>query len=162
MSDDPLTYLLDRFATDATTLRARAAHLTGQNAPEHGPDAAASVRMAEACENVLALLNELSTQNDDEMLDALDDLGPELHALSERATDAFVRSVYGGAATRIADIVQRTRLHEGHDEDAADAGDADGDDAGDDDGDADGDAEVEEDVDDLDEADDDNSRDDLR
>ncbi len=148
MSDDPLTYLLDRFATDATTLRARAAHLAGQNAPEHGPDAAASVRMAEACESVLALLNELSTQNDDEMLDALDDLGPELHALSERATDAFVRSVYGGAATRIADIVQRTRLHEDHDddEDQADAGDV---------------AE-EVDVDDLDEADDDNSTDDLR
>jgi len=109
MSDDPLTYLLDRFATDATTLRARAAHLAGKNAPEHGPDSDASLRMAEACEDVLALLNDLSAESDDEMLDALDDLGPELHALSERATDAFVRSVYGGAATRISEIVRKTR-----------------------------------------------------
>jgi len=137
MSDDPLTYLLDRFATDATTLRARAAHLTGQNAPEHGPDAEASIRMAEACEDVLALLNDLSTQNDEEMLDALDDLGPELHALSERATDAFVRSVYGGAATRVADVVQRTRRHDddaedGDDDDVDDLADADDDDISDD------------------------------
>jgi hypothetical protein len=58
---------------------------------------------------VLALLNDLSAESDDEMLDALDDLGPELHALSERATDAFVRSVYGGAATRISEIVRKTR-----------------------------------------------------
>ncbi len=117
MSDDPLTYLLDRFATDATTLRARAAHLAGAAPPAHGPDAAASLRMAEACELVLAMLNDLSTETDDEMLDALDGLGPELHALSERAEDAFVRSVYGGAATRVSEIVRRTR---GDDADADD------------------------------------------
>lgn len=124
MSDDPLTYLLDRFATDATTLRARASHLAGKNAPEHGPDAEASLRMAEACEDVIALLNNISADNIDEMLDALDDLGPELHALSERATDAFVRSVYGGAATRISEIVRKTRGDE--DDDDADE-DTDGD-----------------------------------
>ncbi len=124
MSDDPLTYLLDRFATDATTLRARAAHLAGKNAPEHGPDTEASIRMAEACEDVLALLNDIEVESDDEMLDALDDLGPELHALSERATDAFVRSVYGGAATRISEIVRKTHGEEdgedGEDDDADD------------------------------------------
>ncbi len=120
MSDDPLAYLLDRFATDATTLRARAAHLAGKNAPEHGPDAEASIRMAEACEDVLALLNDIEVESDDEMLDALDDLGPELHALSERATDAFVRSVYGGAATRISEIVRKTHGDEDGDDDDAD------------------------------------------
>lgn len=125
MSDDPLTYLLDRFATDATTLRARAAHLAGRNAPEHGPDADASIRMAEACEDVLALLNNLSTESDDEMLDALDALGPELHSLSERATDAFVQSVYGGAATRIAEIVRKTRGDEDIDDADVDADDDD-------------------------------------
>lgn len=122
MADDPLTYLLDRFATDATTLRARADHLAGRKAPEHGPDAAASIRMAEACEDVLALLNNLSVTAPDNVLDALEGLGPELHALSERATDAFVRSVYGGAATRISDVVQKSRSDEiEHDDDHDDA-----------------------------------------
>ncbi len=78
--------------------------------------------MAEACELVIAMLNDLSTETDDEMLDALDGLGPELHALSERAEDAFVRSVYGGAATRVSEIVRRTRGDEteGDDDDVDD------------------------------------------
>jgi hypothetical protein len=125
MSADPLTYLLDRFATDAVTLRARAAHLAGASAPAHGPDAAASLRMAEACELVIAMLNDLSTETDDEMLDALDGLGPELHALSERAEDAFVRSVYGGAATRVSEIVRRSRGDEADGDDDDDVDDDD-------------------------------------
>lgn len=109
MSDDALTYLLDRFATDAVTLRARTDLLRGKPAPEHGPDGNASREMAEACEQVIAMLKDLEQQSDEALLDALDALGPELHALSERAPNDFVRSVYGGAATRIEQVVQRAR-----------------------------------------------------
>jgi len=108
MPDDPRSYLLDRFTADAVTLRERAAQLTGKPAPAHGPNAAASARMAEACDQVASLIGNLSDQVA-EQLTALDDLLPEIAALSERADDAFVRSVYGGAATRIADIVTKER-----------------------------------------------------
>lgn len=120
MSDDPLTYLLDRFATDAVTLRARTDLLVGKPAPEHGPDGNASREMAEACEQVIAMLKDLEQQSDDELLDALDALGPELHALSERAPNDFVRSVYGGAATRIEQVVQRARGDDDEDDDEDD------------------------------------------
>lgn len=108
MTDDPRSYLLDRFTTDATTLRGRATLLAGKPAPAHGPNAAASERMAEACDHVVALLDDLS-DNVVEQLEGLDALLPQLAALAERATDAFVRSVYGGAATRIAEIVTKER-----------------------------------------------------
>jgi hypothetical protein len=109
MSDDPVTYLLDRFATDATTLRARADMLAGQPAPPHGPDAAASRAMADACEEVITLLHGVESDSEDTLLESLEALGPELHALAERAKSDFVRSVYAGAATRITEIVRRTR-----------------------------------------------------
>jgi hypothetical protein len=112
MADDPRSYLLDRFTTDAATLRARAAQLAGQPAPAHGPNAAASERMAEACDDV-------STQ-----LTGLDDLLPRLATLAERAGDAFVRSVYGGAATRIAEIVSKERDAEHTDDSPDDLEDA--------------------------------------
>jgi hypothetical protein len=108
MADDPRSYLLDRFTTDATTLRERAALLAGKPAPAHGPNAVASERMAEACDHVVTLIGDLG--NDvHEQLDGLDALLPQIAALAERATDAFVRSVYGGAATRIAEIVTKER-----------------------------------------------------
>lgn len=108
MADDPRSYLLDRFTTDATTLRERAALLAGKPAPAHGPNAAASERMAEACDHVVTLISDLG--NDvHEQLERLDELLPQIAALAERATDAFVRSVYGGAATRIAEIVTKER-----------------------------------------------------
>jgi hypothetical protein len=108
MSDDPRSYLLDRFATDAATLRARASQLAGKPSPAHGPNATASERMAEACDHVATLLGDLG---DDVFgqLSALDNLLPRLAALAERAEDAYVRSVYGGAATRIAEIVAKER-----------------------------------------------------
>ncbi len=109
MSDDPLTYLLDRFATDATTLRARAEQLAGKPAPAQGPDADDSRRMAEACEDVLALLNDITVEDDEEMLDALEALGPELQTLAERSAEPFLRSVYAGAAMRLDEVVRRAR-----------------------------------------------------
>jgi hypothetical protein len=115
MADDPRSYLLDRFTADAVTLRARAAQLAGKPAPAHGPDAAASERMAEACDHVATLVASLHEEVT-EQLAALDDLLPRLAALAERATDAFVRSVYGGAATRIAEIVSKERADDGLDE----------------------------------------------
>ena len=130
MSDDPLAYLLDRFATDATTLRGRATHLTGKPAPPHGPDAAASRRMAEACDHVLQQLRPLAGLPMPALLEGLAQLGPELESRAARAPDAFVRSVYGGAATRVAEIVQRTRqaMDDGADDADDEASDSDVDD----------------------------------
>jgi hypothetical protein len=129
MADDPRSYLLDRFASDAATLRERAAQLAGKPSPAHGPDAVASERMAEACDHVGALLTDLS-EHVLEQLAALDELLPRLAALAERAEDAFVRSVYGGAATRISDIVAKERAALGTDDpdDTSDDGDGNDDD----------------------------------
>jgi len=132
MADDPRSYLLDRFTADAVTLRVRAAQLAGKPAPAHGPDAAASERMAEACDHVAMLIADLGDSVPDQLM-ALDDLLPRLAALAERATDAFVRSVYGGAATRIAEIVSRERAVDDEAEAGPEDDDADADEAIDDD-----------------------------
>lgn len=129
MADDPRSYLLDRFTTDAVTLRARAAQLAGKPAPPHGPNAAASELMAEACDHVAMLIAELSDHVSDQLA-ALDDLLPRLASLAEGAPDPFVRSVYGGAATRIAEIVSKERADESAelldaDDDSEDAPDED-------------------------------------
>lgn len=131
MEDEPLAYLLHRFATDATTLRARADHL-GAKTPEHGPDAAASRRMADACDDVLQRLNALATLSDDALLSALAALGPALESRASGASDAYVRSVYGGAAARVDDVVSRTRAAQTADDLPDDADELD-DDLGDDD-----------------------------
>ena len=115
MSTDPRAYLRSRFTDDAATLRARAATLATGPAPRHGPDATASRAMADACDTVVTLLDELADANDiDTQLAALDALVPRLHALAERAPDALVRSVFVGAATRVHDVVtkERTSLDE--------------------------------------------------
>ena len=125
MADDPRTYLLDRFATDATTLRSRADMLAGKPAPEHGPDSATSRAMAKACDEVIALLNNLPFEGEDELLNALDKLGPELHSQAEDESNAFVRSVYAGAAVRIEDIVQKTRALGADDDDDQELDDSD-------------------------------------
>ncbi|HMS03657.1 MAG TPA: hypothetical protein PKE51_11810, partial [Gemmatimonadaceae bacterium] len=124
MTLDPRAYLIDRFRGDATTLRARAAAqrqgaaaAARTNAPRHGPDAAASERMALACEDLVARLERLPDDLAGQ-LDGLDALGPALRALADRAPDPFVRSVYGGAATRVADIVARERALAAVDDDA--------------------------------------------
>jgi hypothetical protein len=132
MADDPRSYLLDRFTADAVTLRARAAQLAGKPAPAHGPDAAASERMAEACDHVATLVAELR-EDVTEQLAALEAMLPRLAALAERATDAFVRSVYGGAATRVAEIVSKERADSGLDGHETASDDLDDDDVDDDD-----------------------------
>jgi hypothetical protein len=111
MADDPRSYLLNRFTTDAAALRARAAQLAGKPLPTHGPNAAASERMAAACDEIATLISALGDLVP-EQLTALDHLLPQLTALADSASDAFVRSVYGGAATRIAEIVRKERAHE--------------------------------------------------
>jgi hypothetical protein len=134
MADDPCSYLRTRFTDDAATLRARAAQLATGPAPRHGPDAAASRAMADACDAVVALLDALRDVTDIEaQLTALDDLGPRLQALTERAPDPHVRSVFVGAATRLGDIVTRERAamqdaSTAPDDESADARDADHDD----------------------------------
>ncbi len=140
MADDPRTYLLDRFATDATTLRSRAEMLAGRPAPEHGPDAQASRAMADACDEVIAMLNGITAETDADLLDALDTLGPKLHSEAEDQSNAFVRSVFAGAAARIEDIVNKTRAllidgdeHDGDVNDDFDEADLDDDDVDDDD-----------------------------
>lgn len=107
MTAHPTAYLIDRFTTDASTLRARAAQLAGQQAPPHGPSAESSARMADACEEVLALLGSASAEDILAALDALNALRPTLDARALSAADPFVRSVYAGAAARIADIVEQ-------------------------------------------------------
>jgi hypothetical protein len=107
MADHPLTYLIERFSTDERTLLARAQQL-GATVPSHGPDGAASRRMAEACAVVRTRLEGLAAESDSASLAALERLAPELEAQARRAPDQFVRSVYGGAATRVAEIVART------------------------------------------------------
>lgn len=126
MTLDPRAYLIDRFRGDAATLRARAVTqrqavgaAARTAAPRHGPDAVASERMAVACDDLVARLERLPDDLAGQ-LDGLDALGPVLRALADRAPDPFVRSVYGGAATRVADIVARERALDDADADAGD------------------------------------------
>ena len=116
MTHDPRSYLLDRFLADATTLRERAAELAAAP-PRHGPDAAASERMARACDDVVARLRALPDDVVGQVA-GLEALAPAFRALSERAPDPFVRSVYGGAATRVGEIAtkERAAMHDDDDE----------------------------------------------
>lgn len=98
-------YLLGRFRTDASALRERAAALRNQK-PKGGPDAATSLRMAEACDEVVAMIGAIP-ENDDPavVIEALTALIP----LLERRANAVsgsppVRAVFVGAATRIREI----------------------------------------------------------
>ncbi len=119
MADDPRTYLLDRFTTDAATLRERVAQLTGHKAPEHGPDAETSALMAEACDRVVEMLHDIPDDLDRGGLrDALLNLGPALHGHAERTSDPFQKSVYTGAAARIAEIVKRDAAADGDGEES--------------------------------------------
>ena len=107
MTMDARQYLLDRFITDAATLRGRAATL--RNAPPAaGPDATTSTKMAEACDRVAELIQSLP---DDEppgiMLQSLATLTLPLEELSRKQAEApAVRAVYAGAATRIRELLE--------------------------------------------------------
>ena len=56
-------YLLDRFRADADALRQRAAALRA-TPPQPGPDAATSLRMAEACDDVVAIVGAVPDADD--------------------------------------------------------------------------------------------------
>ena len=100
-------YLLGRFRTDADALRERAAALRNEK-PKGGPDAATSLRMAEACDEVVAMVGAIP-DNDDAavVIDALTSLIPLLERRAAAvATAPLVRAVFVGAATRIREIAE--------------------------------------------------------
>ena len=115
MTLDARQYLLERFTTDATTLRARAEALRTRP-PSAGPDAATSAQMAEACEHVADLVRSLP-ENEPAgiMLQSLATLTFPLDDLSRaHASAPAVRSVYAGAATRIRELLAAEDAAERH------------------------------------------------
>lgn len=111
MTASPRRYLAGRFRADAEALHQRAASLGAAPArggrPEGGPDAATSTRMAVACEAVVALVEGVAAgPGEPAALAAL------IPLLEERAaahrTEAPVRAVYVGAATRLREVLAAT------------------------------------------------------
>lgn len=101
------TYLLNRFRSDADVLRQRAAALrSGPKQP--GPDAATSLRMAAACDDVAAMIVAIPESDDVAALSAsLMALIPLLEQRAGAVTNAPpLRAVYIGAATRIREITE--------------------------------------------------------
>ena len=98
-------YLVNRFQTDAVVLRERVA-LMARGTKVPGPDAATSRRMADACDEVVAMLLAIASHGDaDAELDAIMALVPLLeHRATEQQANPAVRSVYAGAATRIREV----------------------------------------------------------
>ena len=98
-------YLLGRFRTDASALRERAAALRNQK-PKGGPDAATSMRMAEACDEVVAMVVAIPDDDDPAtVIAALTALVPRLERRASAVASAPpVRAVFVGAATRIREI----------------------------------------------------------
>ncbi len=98
-------YLVNRFQTDAVVLRERVALLArGTKVP--GPDASTSSRMADACDEVVAMLLAIASHGDASAeLDAIMALVPLLeHRATEQQSNPAIRSVYAGAATRIREV----------------------------------------------------------
>lgn len=110
---DARRYLLDRFEGDAATLRSRAAMLQAATQKQPGPDAATSLRMAEACDRVAALVRTVRPADDGIMLQLLAALTIPLdESARENAHDPAVRAVYAGAATRIREMLAAERAPE--------------------------------------------------
>ncbi|MEO7520384.1 MAG: hypothetical protein ABIW79_01080 [Gemmatimonas sp.] len=111
MSSGPRAYLVDRFRTDATALRQRAAALRAAPRsipPAPGPTAELSERMAAACDDVVAMLDAISEGGDPAMtLSSISALSPLLELRAQRESEEpAVRAVYAGAATRIREVQQ--------------------------------------------------------
>ena len=104
MTEDARTYLRHRFTHDATQLRERVAQLRkGTNMP--GPDANTSQRMAEACDEVVAMLESLPQGADSaRIVESLLALVPQLEKRAQSAAAPPVRAVYMGAATRLREV----------------------------------------------------------
>ncbi|QJR34330.1 hypothetical protein [Gemmatimonas groenlandica] len=98
-------YLVNRFETDAAVLRERVA-LMARGTKVPGPDASTSGRMADACDEVVAMLMAIASHGDASAeLDAIMALVPLLERrATEQQSNPAVRSVYAGAATRIREI----------------------------------------------------------
>ena len=125
-------YLVNRFQTDAVVLRERVALLArGTKVP--GPDAATSSRMADACDEVVAMLLAIASHGDASVeLDAIMALVPLLeHRATEQQSNPAIRSVYAGAATRIREgrlaEAQSSPAHDDVDDDDTDDDDVDDD-----------------------------------
>jgi hypothetical protein len=108
---DPRTYLLNRFTADreALTLRAeqlRAASGARGAAKPPGPDAATSQHMADACAEVVAMIETVpDSANAAAQIVVLSGMIPTLEAIGAKThLSPPVRSVYVGAATRIREI----------------------------------------------------------
>lgn len=113
MAEDIRDYLIDRFSSDARTLRERAAALAeakskGQK-PAPGPDAGVSLAMAEACDEVVHLAHKLPEHAPlSDIIDALKLMLPELHSRANNSASQKsppVRSVYMGAGTRVQELI---------------------------------------------------------
>lgn len=111
MPSEPRAYLLERFRSDAVTLRQRAdalraARAAGDAPP--GPDAATSERMARACDDVVAMLEAIPDGDDaSAVLSSIAALSPLLDQRAQReASVPAIRAVYAGAATRIREVQQ--------------------------------------------------------
>ena len=125
-------YLVNRFQTDAVVLRERVALLArGTKVP--GPDAATSSRMADACDEVVAMLLAIASHGDASVeLDAIMALVPLLeHRATEQQSNPAIRSVYAGAATRIREVrlaeAKSSPAHDDVDDDDTDDDDVDDD-----------------------------------
>lgn len=105
MSTTAREYLVHRFQSDAAVLRERVA-LMARGTKVPGPDAATSGRMADACDEVAAMLLAIAGNGHaDAELDAIMALVPLLeHRAAEQSAVPAVRSVYAGAATRIREV----------------------------------------------------------
>jgi hypothetical protein len=151
-------YLMHRFRGDAEVLRERVATMQrGTKLP--GPDAATSRRMADACQDVVALLEAVPPHDDAAAeLAAIVALVPQLEQKArDTATLPPVRAVYAGAATRIREVQDAEALAisgnvtpAGDDEDLDDSIDDHFDDDVDADIDGDADDDLDDDVDDDD------------
>jgi hypothetical protein len=105
MPQNARDYLVDRFLADAVALRERVRAMA-QGAKLAGPDATTSQRMANACDEVVGMLQAITTNGDARAtLDALLALVPLLeHKAAQHQSAPAVRSVYAGAATRIREV----------------------------------------------------------
>lgn len=109
MAADIRDYLIERFRTDGATLRQRAAAISAAPKPPPGPDAALSRGMADACDAVAALAEQLPVRASvEEIIAALKAMLPELqqHANSLQAQKSpAIKSVYVGASTRVQELI---------------------------------------------------------
>ncbi len=106
MSQNARTYLIERFTEDARVLHERVATMRrGTKVP--GPDAATSERMAEACEDVVAIIEDVEHAQWLSTSDLVATVIPifEEH-MKENQGDAAIRSVYAGAIARAREVAE--------------------------------------------------------